>query len=112
MILNKNMLRCSLLLLACTFLLITCSKEKQKTLNQDKLVLVLSELMLIENMAVEDSTKARLIHESLDKHSVSLKKLKSTIDKFEDKPEYWQNIYSRVTENLKADTGKFDIQKK
>jgi len=112
MILNIKVLKCSLLLLICTFSLITCSQEKQKTLNQDKLVQVLSELMLIENMAIEDSSKARLIYDSLNKHNVSLKKLKSTIDKFEDKPEYWQNIYSRVKENLKADTPKFDIQKK
>lgn len=112
MILNIKVIKCSLLLLACTFLLITCSQEKKKTLDQDKLVKVLSELMLIENMAVEDSTKARLINNSLTKHNVSLKKLKTTIDNFEDKPEYWQNIYSRVKENLKANSPKLDIQKK
>jgi adenylate cyclase len=103
MILNTKVLKCSIFIMICTFSLITCSQENKKTLDKEKFIQVLSELMLIENMSVSDSTKARLIQVSLDKYSISLEKLNSTIEKFEDKPEYWQDIYNQVKENLKAD---------
>ena len=106
--LNIKVLNCCLLLLICTFSIITCSQEQKKTLNKDKFASVLSELMTIENMAVADSTKARLVHKSLNKHNISIDKLKLTIDEFADNPEYWQTIYNMIKENLKKDSKKIE----
>jgi len=106
--LNTKVLKCLLSLVICTFLLLTCSQEKEKTLDQEKFVQVLSDLMLIENMAVADSTKIRLINDSLIKYSVSLDKIKITIGHFEDNPEYWQKIYTQVKENLKENKIKYN----
>ena len=112
MILNTKVLKCSIFILICTFSILTCSQEKEKTINREKLVQVLSELMLIENMSVNDSTKTRLIYSSLSKHNVSLKTLNTTINKYEDNPEYWQDIYNQVKETLNNDKQRVDTQKK
>ena len=100
MILNTKVLKCTLLIFVCTFLILTCSQEKKNTLNKEEIVQVLSELMLIENMTFDDTTKVKLIYDSLNKHNVSLKELQSSIAKFEDNPVYWQDVYDRVKEFL------------
>ena len=104
MILITNIIKKLLLVLACTFLLITCSNEKKKILDQETVVQVLSDLMLIENMSVDDSTKVKLIYDSLHKYDVTIKKLEITIGQFEDNPEYWQEIYTQIKESLKENT--------
>jgi len=110
MILKTNVLKSLLFVLTCTCLLITCSNEKKKTLNQDTFVKVLSDLMLIENMSVEDSTKVKLIFDSLNKYDVTIEKLEITIGQFEDKPEYWQDIYTQIKESLKTNTAKIKVK--
>lgn len=101
---NKTIkvIKCSLLILICTFSLISCSQDKQKLINQDTLIRVMSELMTIENMSVADSTKARMIYKNLQKNNISLDKLRSSIESSAENPEYWQLIYESVKEKLSA----------
>jgi hypothetical protein len=100
MILNTKILKCILLIFVCTFLIITCSQQKKNTLTKEEVVQVLSDLMLIENMSVNDTTKVKLIYDCLNKHNVTIKNLQETITKFENKPDYWQDVYDRVKEYL------------
>ena len=101
---NKTIkvIKCSLLLSICTFSLTTCSQDKQKLIDQATLTQVMSELMTIENMAIADSTKARMIYKSLQKNKISLEKLRSSIEASAKNPEYWQMIYESVKEKLSA----------
>jgi len=111
MILNTNLIKSLLVILACTCLLVTCSNEKKKILDKETVVQVLGDMMLIENMSVEDSTKVKLIYDILHKYDISIEKLEITIGQFEDKPEYWQDIYTQIKESLKENTPKIRIEK-
>lgn len=97
---NIKLSKCFFIIVICTFSFLTCSQDKTKILDDAKFSTVMSELMTIEYMAVPDTIKAQLIHNTLNRHKISVDLLESTIDANKDDPEYWQAIYDSVKVHL------------
>ncbi len=87
--------------IACTFLLLSCSNENEHSLKKETLVVIMTELMITENLAVSDSVKAVKIFNLMQNNNINLDSLKNILAKFENNPEFWHSIYNSIKIRLK-----------
>ncbi len=100
-----------IIVIACTFLYLSCSSKNESVSKKEPLVNVLSELMTIEQLSISDSLKALKIKKLLAKKHVQIDSLKNVILLSDENPEYWKSIFNLIKVKLK-DNGQRHLKKK
>ncbi|NIR50845.1 DUF4296 domain-containing protein [candidate division KSB1 bacterium] len=77
-----------------------CSKNEEVDHIDPQLFAKIYTDMLIASLDTTETDSVLRVQEVLDEYDVSKDEYKRTIDHFENNPELWQKVFSKVVENL------------
>jgi hypothetical protein len=89
------------LILIFTYFFISCSIQKKNNIPEEQFIEILSDIMIIENLAASQVKKLELIKTILEKHDTTVENFTSTRDYYKDDAEFWIKVYKRVQERIK-----------
>ena len=84
-----------------TSIFVSCSKNSDKIDNVQELDIVLSELMVVENMSISDSLKAVLIDKKLKEKDITINEIRRHISAHKENSIYWKDTYNRIKQIIK-----------
>jgi len=85
-----------------TFFFTTCSIEKKNIIPEHQFIEILSDIMIIDNLAIPQVKKLELIKTVLEKHDNTVETFISTRDYYKDDAEFWIKVYKQVQERIKT----------
>ena len=86
------------------FLFPACSPDPDNIMNKDKFITVLSEVMIIEKLAVSEETKIALLKNVFERHNTDAEIFLRTKEYYKQDPDYWINIYDKAVQRIKKDS--------
>ena len=89
-----------LITLLLTIFISSCSKNKHKSLKDDKFVDVLADLMIIENLGISESERIILANKVFEKHKIDSVIFNETRRRHEENEKYWIKIYTKVKDRI------------
>jgi len=84
-----------------TFFFTRCSKDEEKIIPEEKFVEILSDVMIIDNLAIGQNDKIALMVRVFEKHDISSKQFIQTKEHYQKDAEFWIRVYYRTQKRIK-----------
>jgi len=87
--------------LICTFFFITCSKDRKKIIPEEQFIEILSDIMIVDNLALPQAKKVELVKTIFVKYEITPALFDSTKSFYKNDAEFWIKVYKRTQEHIK-----------
>jgi hypothetical protein len=94
-----------------TIFISSCSKNEDNLLKDEIFVEVLTDLMIIENLGIQESERIILAENVFEKHKIDSAIFNKTRRFHEDDEKYWTKIYTKVKERIQTKLDSIEIIK-
>lgn len=89
------------LTLISAFLFQSCSSDKPTLLKKKNFISVYAELMIIEELAIDEPEKVKLVAQVLSNYKTTQAQFLATKEYYKQDPKFWSRIYKDVEEKIR-----------
>ena len=91
-----------LITLLLTIFISSCSKKDRKLLKDDKFVEVLTDLMIVENLSIQETERIKLTQQVFEKYGIDSSVFYATRRHHAENEKYWIKIYTKVKQRIQT----------
>jgi len=89
-----------------------CNKKDDLVIKKKVFIAVLSEMLVIEKLKIDDDKKIALAKEVLEKHQINEKQFMATKEYYKNDPKFWMRAYKKAEQLIKEKKEKTSSQLK
>lgn len=84
-----------------TFFFIGCSKVEKKILPEEKFIEILTDVMIVDNLAIPQHEKLALLQTLFKKHEITAEQFSFTKQHYKENADFWIRVYQNVRNRIK-----------